>query len=400
MLKMWNMWLVFATFLLAIFGTFLTRSGVISSVHAFAQSSIGSWFVVFMAVTFVACLFFFIKNRSHLRTEHRLESLASRESSFVFNNLLLLLACFVVLLGTMFPLLSEWVKGTKVTVGPPYFNTVMIPVALLLLFLTGVGPLLAWRKTSLGSLKRNFSIPAALAVLTAVLLLAFGQRPWQELSAFYSFVAWVLAALVGTTILSEFVRGGRVISRHTGQNLAASMVQLTRRNTRRYGGYVVHFGVVLVILGIAGSAFNQQTEKELGFGDKMEVAGYTLVCRSYTEDDNPNYSSASAILDVYKNGAKIDTLYPERRFYKASQQPQSMVAIRSRAAGDLYVVFTGTSDQNRPIIRVHYNPLVMWLWWGVLIVLAGTGLALVPNMQAAAVAPKPAPERAVAEVVR
>jgi len=398
MLKMWNMWLVFATFLLAIFGTFLTRSGVVSSVHAFAQSSIGTWFTVFMGLTLAVCLFFFIRNRSHLRTEHRLESLASRESSFVFNNLLLLLSCFVVLLGTTFPLLSEWVKGTKVTVGPPYFDTVMVPVALLLLFLTGVGPLLAWRKTSLASVRRNFMVPAVLAAVAAVLLVAFGMRPWHEMGEFYSYLALVLAVLVGSTIVSEFVRGGRVIARHTGQNLAAAMVQLTRRNTRRYGGYLVHFGVVVILIGFSGAAFNQQKEQEMGFGDKMDIAGYTLVCKSYTEDDNPNYASDSAILDVYQGGKKIDTMYPERRFYKASQQPQSMVAIRTRAAGDLYLVFAGMSEgSNRPIIRAHWNPLVMWIWVGVWIVIAGTGVALVPNMQAAAV-PKPTPERIVAEV--
>src|ERR1700683_903217 len=160
MLKTWNMWLIFSTFMLSIFGTFLTRSGVVSSVHAFAQSSIGDWFVAFLAIIFVTCLFFYIKNRSHLRTEHKLESLVSRESSFLFNNLLLLVACFTVLWGTLFPVLSEWVQGTKVTVGPPFFNRVNIPVALLLLLLTALGPLLAWRRTSTESLQRNFRFPA------------------------------------------------------------------------------------------------------------------------------------------------------------------------------------------------------------------------------------------------
>src|SRR5438309_3357263 len=156
MMKTWNMWLIFSTFMLAIFGTFLTRSGVVSSVHAFAQSSIGDWFVTFLAIILATCVYFYWKNRSHLRGEHKLESLVSRESSFLFNNLLLLLACFTVLWGTLFPVLSEWVQGHKVTVGPPFFNKVTIPVALLLLLLTAVGPLLAWRKTSLESLKRNF----------------------------------------------------------------------------------------------------------------------------------------------------------------------------------------------------------------------------------------------------
>src|SRR5690242_5811533 len=159
MLKTWNVWLIFSTFGLSIFGTFLTRSGVVNSVHAFAQSSIGDWFVAFLAIIAAACVYFYVKNRAHLKSEHRLESLVSRESSFLFNNLVLLVACFTVLWGTLFPVLSEWVQGTKVTVGPPFFNRVNIPVALLLLLLTAVGPLLAWRKTSVASLRRNFLMP-------------------------------------------------------------------------------------------------------------------------------------------------------------------------------------------------------------------------------------------------
>src|SRR5271156_5322676 len=184
MMKGWNVWLIFSTFMLSILGTLLTRSGIVSSVHAFAQSSIGDWFVAFLAIIFLTCLFFYIKNRSHLRTEHKLESLISRESSFLFNNLLLLVACFTVLWGTLFPVLSEWVQGTKVTVGPPFFNRVNIPVALLLLLLTAVGPLLAWRRTSIESLKRNFLWPAIGALATGVLLVALGMKPWTDGSYF------------------------------------------------------------------------------------------------------------------------------------------------------------------------------------------------------------------------
>ncbi len=297
MLKTWNMWLIFATFMLSIFGTDLTRSGLVNSVHAFAQSSIGAWFTTFLAIIFIVCLFFYIKNASHLRSEHKLESLVSRESSFLFNNLLLLLACFTVLWGTLFPKLSEWIQGHTVTVGPPFFNQVAIPVALLLLLLTALGPLLAWRRTSIESIKRNFLWPSlgALAVGAFLMLTpeswgsVFGLKPWQDIAYFYSLMAIMLSALVGFTVISEFVRGGRVIARHTGQNLLASMVQLGHRNTRRYGGYIVHFGVIIVVIGFAGYAFNQEKEHEMGFGDKMTVGTYTLVCRSYTQDDNPNY---------------------------------------------------------------------------------------------------------------
>src|SRR6202522_3784484 len=227
MLKVWNMALIFAAFWLAILGTFLTRSGIISSVHAFAQSSIGDWFAWFLGITFVVFLFFFIKNRSHLKSEHKLESLISRESSFLFNNLLLLLACFTVLWGTWFPKISEWVQGNKVTVGAPFYNKVNIPVALLLLLLTAVGPLLAWRKTSFESLKRNFFWPTVGALAVAIFLIItpqswgsiFGMRPWRDVTYLYSLMTIFLSVLVIFTIVSEFYRGGRVISGHTGQGM-------------------------------------------------------------------------------------------------------------------------------------------------------------------------------------
>jgi cytochrome c-type biogenesis protein CcmF len=398
MLKTWNMWLIFSTFMLSIFGTFLTRSGVVSSVHAFAQSSIGDWFVAFLAIIFATCLIFYVKNRSHLRTEHKLESLVSRESSFLFNNLLLLVACFTVLWGTLFPVLSEWVQGTKVTVGPPFFNRVNIPVALLLLLLTAVGPLLAWRKTSVDSLKRNFLWPAIGALATGILMVAGGMKPWKDVAYFYSLMTIMLSALVAFTVISEFVRGGRVIGRHTGQNLFASMVQLAHRNTRRYGGYIVHFGVIVVMIGFAGSVFNQDKEQEMGFGDKMTIGAYTLVCQSYTQDDNPNYGSEWAVMNVFKGGKQIATLNPERRFYKASQQTSTMVANRSTPQEDLYVVYEGQNlDTGRPIIKVHLNPLVMWIWIGVWIIIAGTVVALIPN--AAAPVRVAAPARMRAEPV-
>jgi cytochrome c-type biogenesis protein CcmF len=402
MLKTWNMWLVFSTFWLAILGTFLTRSGIISSVHAFAQSAIGDWFAWFLMITLAVFTAFFFKNRSHLRSEHKLESLISRESSFLFNNLLFVLACFTVLWGTWFPKISEWVQGKKVTVGGQYYNKVTIPVGLLLLLLTAVGPLLAWRKTSLESLKRNFLWPALGALAVGIAMIALGVRPWKDISYFYALMAAMLAALVAFTVISEFIRGGRVISRHTGQNLLAAMVHLWHRNTRRYGGYIVHFGVALVFIGILGTPFNREDEKEMAFGDKLSIGPYTLLCRSYTQEENPNYSTDLAIIQVFKGGKQIDTLYPEGRFYTASQQQQHIPAIRSTLAEDLYVVYEGQNpDTGHPIIKVHLNPMVSWIWIGLLVMVFGTVVALVPNAApstvtvrenlTAAVQAKPAP---------
>jgi cytochrome c-type biogenesis protein CcmF len=399
MMKVWNVWLIFITFMLSILGTFLTRSGIVSSVHAFAQSPMGQWFGYFLLFSFLVCLLFFILNRvmypSHLKSENRLESLVSRESSFLFNNVLLLVACFAVLWGTLFPILSEKVTGVKVTVGPPFFNRVNIPIFLFLLLLTGVGPLLAWRKTSLGSLQRNFTIPAVAALAVAIVLVAAGVRPWRDVATFYSLVGISLAVMVAVTVGSEFLRGARVIRGHSGQSLPAAMLHLTQRNTRRYGGYVVHFGVAVIAIGLAGAAFNQESEKELGNGDKMSIGAYTLVCRSYTQDDNPTYWSEWAILDVFKGDRQIGTMYPERRFYKASQQMSTIVANHSGLKEDLYLVYAGkNNDTDRPIIKAHVNPLVAWLWIGVWVMVFGTLVALTPNAEAVRVT-QPARTRAV-----
>jgi len=392
MLKVWNMWLVFASFWLAILGTFLTRSGIISSVHAFAQSAIGTWFAWFLAISLVVFLFFFIKNKDSLKSEHKLESLISRESSFLFNNLLFVLLCFTVLWGTWFPKISELVQGNKVTVGAPFYNRVAIPVALLLLILTALGPLLAWRKTSFESLKRNFAWPTlgAAAVMAFLMLTPpswggpFGLRPWQDIAYFYSLMAIGLAALVTLTIASEFYRGGQVIASHTGQGMFASMVQLTHRNTRRYGGYLVHFGVIVVIIGFAGYAFNQEKESDKGmaYGDKMTIGSYTLVCQSFTQDDTPNSENEWAVIDVYKGDQKLYTMTPVREFYKASRQASTKPDIRSSLKEDLYLVYEGQNESGLPIIKAHLNPLVMWIWLGVWIILGGTALALVPNAPA------------------
>jgi cytochrome c-type biogenesis protein CcmF len=264
----------------------------------------------------------------------------------------------------------------------------------MLLLLTAVGPLLAWRKTSIESLKRNFTWPVVATLAIAILLMASGMRPWEDISVFYSLMGISLAVLVTATVLSEFIRGGRVIRSHTGMSLPAAMLQLTRRNTRRYGGYIVHFGIVVMAVAFAGSAFNKDIERELGFGDQMTLGAYTMVCRSYTQDDNPNYTVTSAVLDVYRGGNLITTMYPEKRLYKASGQDSTIVAIRSTPKEDLYLVYAGKNQEtDRPIIKAHLNPLVMWMWIGVAIVIFGTVVALVPNLPAAAVAQPPSGRR-------
>jgi cytochrome c-type biogenesis protein CcmF len=384
MMKSWNVWLIFSTFLLTLLGTLLTRAGLVSSVHAFAQSSIGNWFVGYMALVLAVCLFTFFKQRDHLKSENRLESLVSRESSFLFNNMILLVACLTVLVGTLFPVLSEYVEGTKTTMGAPYYNRVNIPIGLFLLFLTGIGPLLAWRSTSLRSIRRNFILPGAAFFLALLGLMAGGIRPWAAgddwQSTLFSLLAFSLSAGVVTAISAEFLRGARVVRTQTGQNIVSSMATLMRRNTRRYGGYLVHFGIVVMFIGIAGGAFNQSHEQEMGYGNSFSIGPYKIVCQSYTQDSNPNYDTDYALLDVYKGGTKRLQLAPERRFYHASQTTSTIVALHSTPISDLYVIFMGRNpDSGKPIVKAFLNPLVSWIWIGVLIVVAGTLYALVPS---------------------
>lgn len=381
MLKSWNVWLIFTTFMLSILGTLLTRSGLVASVHAFAESSIGNWFVTFLLIAFAVCLFTYFLQRDHLKTENHLESFVSREASFLLNNWILLLSCFVVLWGTLFPVISEYVQGSKVTVGPPYYNRVMVPIGLMLIFLTGVGPLLAWRATSLRAIRRNFVLPCIAVLGTAIALIAAGVHPWKDEAAqasIYSLVCISLSTGVITAITAEFLRGAAVIHQQTGRDLFTSAILLTRRNTRRYGGYIIHFGIVIMFIGLAGAAFNQSKEMEMGFGDSLQIGSWKLVCQSFSQDSNPNYDTSFALMDVFHNGKLITRLTPERRFYTASQQPATVVAIHSTLARDLYVVYEGQNpDTQRPILKVFLNPLVNWIWLGVAIVILGSGIALV-----------------------
>ncbi len=391
MMKSWNVWLIFSTFLLTLLGTLLTRAGLVSSVHAFAQSSIGSWFITFMLIVLAVCIFTYVLQRSHLQTEHQLESLVSRESSFLFNNLVLLTACFVILWGTLFPILSEYVQGSKVTVGAPFYNRVAVPIGLFLLFLTGVGPLLPWRSTSLKAVKRNFVLPAIALWSTVIVCLVAGANPWKggafDTGSFYAVVGFALAAAVLTAIVSEFLRGAAVIMRQTGRNLFAALWLLTRRNTRRYGGYLVHIGVVVVVVGLCGSAFNRNIESEMGLHDRMSIGPYTLVQVGATQDSNANYDSDYAVLDVYKDGKRVFQMTPEKRVYLASSQPQTMVSIHSTPEWDLYVVYEGANpDTNQPIIKAFLNPLVGWIWIGLVVMVFGSFIALVPSLTPATAA--------------
>jgi cytochrome c-type biogenesis protein CcmF len=384
MMKSWNVWLIFSTFLLTMLGTMLTRGGLVSSVHAFAESPIGYWFMVFMVIVLAVCIFTYILQYSHLKNEREIESLVSRESAFLFNNLVLLAACFVILWGALFPVLSEYFVGNKVTFDAAWYNRIAVPIGLFLLCLAGVGPLLPWRATSLRSIRRNFVLPVIVLWVAVAACLIAGIRPWRDgafdQGDFYALVAFALSAGVATAIGSEFLRGARVIAKQTGWNFFAAMYLLIGRNTRRYGGYFVHLGVMIVVIGLAGAAFNRSVESEMALHDKLVIGPYTLEYAGPTQDANKNFDAEYAQLDIYKAGKYQMQMTPGKRVYLASQQPQTMVAIHSVVAWDLYVVYEGVNpDTGQPIIKAFLNPLVSWIWAGVLLMALGTLIALLPK---------------------
>src|SRR5215475_5190403 len=376
MLKVWNVVLVIMAYIMSIFGTFLTRSGVVNSVHAFAQSSIGGYFAAFIVVALSGALYLMFDRLPYLKSENQMESVVSRESSFMFNNLVLLAACFAVFWGTMFPVISEAVKGVKITVGPPFFNKVNVPIAIFLMFLTGVGPLLAWRKASTDSLKRNFLWPALISLAAGVVLFARG------IHHFYAWLSLVMSIFVAITIVREFYKGAKARTGGTGETFPEAVINLTLRNTRRYGGYIVHFAFVLLFVGWSGQAFTTDGSSEMGVGDTLALREYTLRMEKLGIEDTPNYSSDKATVSLFAYGKKVANLFPERRVYKAGQEPQptSEVAIYSTAKNDVYVVFAGaTPGGKKAIIQVFYNPLTMWVWIGGIVLVIGTLIALLPN---------------------
>ncbi|HZT36726.1 MAG TPA: heme lyase CcmF/NrfE family subunit [Bryobacteraceae bacterium] len=373
MMKVWNMVLISATFFLCIFGTFLTRSGVVSSVHAFAQSPIGKYFVTFLAIGIAGAIYLILDRLDYLKSESHLESVISRESSFLFNNLILLASCFAVLWGTLFPVISEAVTGDKISVDRPFFERVNVPIGLFLLFLTGVGPLIAWRRSSLESLKRAFLWPTVAGAALMIALIAAGMRHP------YALLSFGLCAFVACTIIAEFYKGARAISAKSGANLFASAIELTHRNTRRYGGYIVHMGIVFMFIGFTGWAFRLDETIEVQPGSVARIGHYQLRVADITQGENDNYIWNRAVIDVSKNGEPVGALEPEKRLYKASKQPTSEVAIRRRLNEDLYLNFAGMSNDNKKaVIQAYVFPLVSWIWIGYWVLLFGTLVCLIP----------------------
>lgn len=379
MLRIWNMVLIIATFLLSIFGTFLTRSGVVSSVHSFTQSSIGPMLLGFFLFVLVVCIFLVLYRLKDLRSEIRMRSFLSRESGFLFNNVVFVGLCFAVLWGTLFPIVSEAIQGTQISVGIPFFNQIAIPIGLLLLFLTGVGPLLAWRRTSRESLIRNFSIPFLIGVVTFLVAFVLGIRSINPL------ITLSLSFFVLCAIGLEFYRGVRVRIRKLGENVVLALTRIISKNRSRYGGYIVHVGVVLMFIGFAGKAFDVDHEWTMEVGDEVKLAEYTIILTNVREEERPNHHAWIASLLITQNEKTITQLYPEKRIYfhrnpdPNRRQPHSELDIYSTFKEDIYAVFGGFNTQKNLVsLKMMVNRLVRWVWVGGYLLLFGTVIALWP----------------------
>src|SRR5436305_793216 len=344
MMKVWNMVLVSATFLLSILGTTLTRTGLVASVHAFAQSPVKPYFTSFLISATVLTVVAILMNLPYLRSEVKLESVVSRESSFLFNNLILLASCFAVLWGTLFPVLMEALTGEKETIDAPYYNRVNVPIALFLILLTGVGPLIAWRKSSLNSLKRAFLIPSIVGATVIAALVFSGVYNVAPLLSFG------LCAFVLGTILIEFWKGSRAIQAKEKLAFPKAVFEMTWRNTRRYGVYLVHMGIVIIFIGFTGHPFDKHETRNLGLGETLHFGHYDLKLLSVNDNETGDYQYSRATLQVGRNGQVVDEIEPEVRLYKSSQQQSSLGGIRRRLNEDLYVKVAGVSPDNSKAI--------------------------------------------------
>ena len=376
MLRTWNMVLVILTFTLALFGTFLTRSGILSSVHAFGESTLGPYFLGLIILVLVGSFALLFTRLPALRSENSLESYISREAVFLYNNLLLVGLAFAVFWGTMFPVLSEAVRGDTITVGQGFFNQVAAPIGLALLFLTGVGPLIPWRKASARELRRRFVVPlvvAVIVVIPAVYLAQDGAHWWAA-------AAIVLGAFTLACIVGEYGRGITVRRQGTGVSWPGAVRQLFTRNRRRYGGYVVHVGVVSIIVAIAcQGAFSSQGDLALRTGQTGEVAGYGFTNDGGTRSRDDHKMSVGVTLGVSEGGVRFATLEPGVDVFLAQQQRSSEVAIDSSPFRDVYVVLVGLTPDGLARISVFVNPMMMWIWIGGLIMVIGSVIAVWPS---------------------
>jgi cytochrome c-type biogenesis protein CcmF len=377
MLKVWNMLLVILAFCLALFGTFLTRSGILNSIHSFTESSIGPWFLGFITLVTAGAVALVLARLPLLRSRTKLESPVSREASFLYNNLLLVAFCLTVLWGVVYPLLSELVTGEERVVGPPYYNFFLRAFGLPLLLLMGLGPLLAWRRASLRGLRRSFAWPAAFALAVGGALLAAGAGSSPAGLIAYTFSAFVLGS-----IAVEFVRGADARRAVAGETWPRALVSLVERNRRRYGGYVVHAAIVLVAIGVAGSsAYDTVRAATLRPGESMTVGAYSLRYVRLVDRRTANALEQRAVMDVRRDGRRVDEIEPGRNWYPAEQQSSSEMAIRSDwlRAEDLDLIVQRFRADGAIEVKALVKPLVNLIWLAGFVFVGGSLIALWPD---------------------
>ena len=378
MMKVWNMSLILLTFVMTIFGTFITRSGLIQSVHTFDEATLGYYFLGLLFFIIVACTALIVSRLSLLKSKNELDSFLSREAGFLFNNLLLLGIAFATFWGTIFPIISEAVRGVKITVGPPFYNQVNVPIGLALLALIGIGPIIAWRKATWSHLKKNFLKPLMFAAVGGAIL--FPIVPLSNRSEIYTYITFILCIFVLSSMLIEFYKG--TMARYaSSQTYLSALGSLIWNNKRRYGGYTVHIGIVMIYAGIAASSsYGIHTEKRLKIGETIEIRDYTLRYEKLAAIQATSVKTRIvAQLAVEKDGKRIWTARPEKEFYKGQNQPVSEVDVRSTMVSDLYVILADFSEDESATIKVYHNPMVKWLWMGGWVIAFGTMIAAWPD---------------------
>lgn len=381
MLKIWNIWLVVTTYGLTIFGTFLTRSGIVQSVHAFAETDVGWVFLAYLALLVVGTAILTFKNRAALRSKRQIQSLFSREAAFLLNNLVLLGICFATLWGVMFPVLTEAVTGAKKAVGIPFFNAVNVPLFLILLFLMGVGPLLAWRKASFASVRQTFAWPFLISLLVAMLLV------WAGVVEFYPVTAYALSCFATLSVLGEIYRGMKARRLAAAGDLSSNLKSAIKRHRIRYGGYLVHIGVAIVAIAATASTVHKiEREFSLAPNESYSVGRFSLTLKSFAEAQTRNYLALRAEVDLTRlvDGELVETLKPEMRHYQRNDENTSEVALRMGPREDVYLVLAGIDENSgRVAFKLFINPLQVWLWIGALVIVAGTIVVVLPDRSSA-----------------
>jgi len=381
MLKIWNVSLIIITYGLTLFGTFLVRSGVLSSVHAFADSNLGLYFLLFLGAMMIGSLYIMFDRLNLLREQREIQSFLSKESSFLINNLLLVGATFAVFWGTVFPLISEAVTNVKVTVGAPFFNQVAGPILLAMILVMGICPLIAWQKSSVANLRSNFLNPLVVALVLAAVLFFLGMtKPW-------ALAATSIIAFATATHIQEFVRGTMVRMRMTGEGPLTAFKNLTLKSRRRYGGYVIHLGIFMLAFSFVGEFYHIEKTTSVRAGEIIQIGDYNLNFNKLdARREGPN-EIVYADISVYKGEKYLGKMHPEKIFYPTWPQPRTNVAVRGTLAEDLYIVLVGWEQDGTTALKIKVNPLMMWAWIGMYVMVFGSIFALWPG-QGTALGPK------------